>query len=140
MGFNASSGVSNCSVFFVVIVAMVYPYLVAQGVSETLLAWPVCLGLGFLLPICNEVRSGVFRRLGRLIAKYSYGIYLVHGPCIAFTFHYFESSSTLLQCAVFAIVCGALSYIAFHLIERPGVAFGTKISRSFLVEKAPVRS
>ena len=125
---------------FLLIVAMIYPYFVAKGVSETLLAWPVCLALGLLLPVCNDVKSIALSGFGRLIAKYSYGIYLVHGPCIAFTFYYLDSSSTLIQCAVFVIVCGLLSFIAFHVIERPGVAFGTKISRSLVAKKAPMRS
>jgi peptidoglycan/LPS O-acetylase OafA/YrhL len=113
---------------YVAAVVLVVPVAVGLGARENILAWPVCLGLGVLIPVCAEVKAVVVGRLAKLVAQYSFGIYLVHGPLINFAFHSLQAPA-IAQWAVFLLGTAGLSYVAYQLIERPFVALGSRLSR-----------
>lgn len=104
--------------------AIVYPALVGHGYSATVLSWPICLLLGLIIPRCREVRPQWVRLSGSVIARYSYGIYLVHVPILYFAFHYLKGVPSLASWLIFFAGVGALSYLVYHCIEKPGIEFG----------------
>jgi len=71
---------------YIISVAIVFPVAVEKGIPENIAAWPICLVLGFLIPVCRELQSRFFKKITKTIATYSYGIYLVHQPCINLSF------------------------------------------------------
>lgn len=109
---------------FVCAMAFFYPWMVGHGVKATVLSWPICLILGILIPFCHEIKSARLKLAGEIIARYSYGIYLFHVPMINFSFHYLGKQAPVLSWAVFFIGTGGLSYIAYHVIEKPCTDFG----------------
>ncbi len=111
---------------YVGIMAALFPWAVAHGMKENILAWPVCLGLGLLIPGCREIEPALIQKTGKLIARYSYGIYLVHGPCIDFSFGH--ARAPLIEWAVFIFSTTVLSYLAYHEIEKPGIELGRRIA------------
>lgn len=118
---------------YVAAMAVLYPSLVGRGVNATCLSWLICLGLGLLIPRCRELQSSSVATLGSVIARYSYGIYLVHDPLRYFSFHYLKGLSPFGSWAVFiGAVCG-LSYLAYHLIEKPGIDLGRAVAHRFKV-------
>ncbi len=110
-------------------VAVIYPWAVAYGVKENMLAWPVCLALGLIIPWCREIDVSWLRSTGKVVARYSYGIYLVHGPCIDFAFNYLGGMPPLLQWGSFIAATATLSYLAYHWIEKPGIDLGGRLAK-----------
>lgn len=114
---------------YVIAVAILYPWAVAHGMKENVLSWPVCLVLGLIIPMCCDIESAWLKTTCNLIARYSYGIYLVHGPCLELAFDYFKELQILLQWVIFVGATIVLSYLAFHFVEKPGIKFGRRIAR-----------
>ncbi len=113
---------------FVGAMALLNPWMVAHGVKATILSWPICLVLGLIIPRCREIELGWLQTAGRIIARYSYGIYLVHGPMIDFTFDYFKESLPVVRWAVFFVGTAGLACLAYHAIEKPGIEFGRAVA------------
>jgi peptidoglycan/LPS O-acetylase OafA/YrhL len=104
--------------------AVVYPLLVGLGASATVLAWALCLGLGALIPSCADVKSAWLKAVAGIVARYSYGVYLVHVTVLDVAFHRLKGMPPALDWLVFAGGVAALSYAAYHVIEKPGIGFG----------------
>lgn len=112
---------------FVGVMAILYPWIVGHGVKATMLSWPICLALGLIIPRCREIESRQVQLAGTLIARYSYGIYLLHYPMLYIAFHYVESESPVIPWIVFFTGTIGLSCIAYHMIEKPCTEFGRTI-------------
>lgn len=108
-------------------VALLYPLAVGHGVSATILSWPICLMLGMTIPRCREIKSDLVRTASNIIARYSYGIYLVHDPLRYFCFHYLKKLSSLQSWSLYIFAVVGLSYLAYHWIEKPGIALGRAV-------------
>lgn len=121
---------------FVGLVAILDPWMVAHGVKATILSWPICLALGLIIPRCREIQIGWLRTAGKEIARYSYGIYLIHGPMIEFSFDYFKGASPVVPWVVFITGTAGLSYFAYHAIEKPCIEFGRKFSDRLAANRA----
>lgn len=109
---------------YVGLAGIVYPTLVGLGYSATVIAWILCLLLGVIIPRCSETSSAWLGSCGSVIARYSYGIYLVHVPVIYLCFHYFSGLPRTLAWFGFLAGVAGLSFFAYHLIEKPGIELG----------------
>ncbi|WP_409266937.1 acyltransferase family protein [Massilia sp. BHUDP2] len=109
--------------------AFVYPLLVGMGLSATVLAWISCLSLGLLIPRCVQLESRWLQSCSSTIARYSYGIYLVHVPVMHLCFDYFGGLPGYLSWLSFFAGVAGLSYLGYHLIEKPGIEFGHALMR-----------
>jgi peptidoglycan/LPS O-acetylase OafA/YrhL len=107
--------------------AIVYPLLVGLGASATVLAWGLCLGLGGLIPSCADVTWAWVKAGAAIVARYSYGVYLVHVTVLDIAFHRLKGMPPALDWLVFAGGVAALSYAAYHVIEKPGIGFGRRV-------------
>jgi peptidoglycan/LPS O-acetylase OafA/YrhL len=112
---------------YVAVVAFIYPWVVGHGVKATALSWPICLLLGFLIPKCREIELSWLRIVCSLLARYSYGIYLLHVPIIYFSFHFLKGLSPFASWAIFTFGLTGLAYCAYHVVEKPGTEFGRTI-------------
>jgi peptidoglycan/LPS O-acetylase OafA/YrhL len=113
---------------FVLIVAAVFPVLVALGAAETPLLWAICLGLGILAAGCRQIRGQFLRRVAKTIATYSYGIYLIHSECIRLAFSGMSGYPPAVKWLVFVAATAGLTYAAHHLIEQPCIALGRRLA------------
>lgn len=109
---------------FVISMAIFYPWMVGHGIKATVFSWPICLALGILIPYCREIASPAWKSLGEIVARYSYGIYLIHVPMINFAFHYLRKQSPAVSWIVFFTGTAGLSFLAYHLIEKPFTDYG----------------
>lgn len=107
--------------------AVVYPFVVGHGASATVLSWPICLALGITIPRCKEITSNLVRSASNIVARYSYGVYLVHDPLRHFCFHYLKKVSPFQSWALYIVAVIGLSYLAYHWIEKPGIALGRAV-------------
>jgi peptidoglycan/LPS O-acetylase OafA/YrhL len=113
---------------YVATVALLYPVAVHYFPREVELAWCVCVALGCIIPWCREFECSWLGAVGKVIARYSYGIYLVHGPVIDFAFYYLKDKSWLVQWGSFIVGTTGLCFLAYHLIEKPGIDLGKRLA------------
>lgn len=105
--------------------------------------------LAFLLPHFPEIQSRTVATVGRIVARYSFSIYLVHFPVILYIlakpssphdiFKYLPPMPVFPHLArpihlflTVSITAGA-SYVTYHCIEKPGIDCGHKIARRLAV-------
>jgi len=104
-------------------------------------AFGFCLGLA--IPLFREIQWSAVTTASRIIARYSYGIYLTHFPIMLFVMsdrrypqfkvihqlphlkHYARPVDTALVLVLTAVASLAL----YHLIENPGIRLGQKVAR-----------
>lgn len=108
---------------------LLLPALVAAGVPETPLFWGFCLVLGITIPQCRQVESQRLASVGKVIATYSYGIYLTH--VIALGFAFAGGRSGWPQWLVLAVMLPLLAWVSYRVIERPGIALGRCTAAAF---------
>ncbi len=102
-------------------------YMVLGSYSQTIGGYPICLAIGLSLPFITPIRNVVAISVFKTIAKYSYSIYLLHGPCILVVFNCLPNASVPVKLAIFTAALTGLSYLTFHLIESPMISLGNKI-------------
>lgn len=92
-------------------------------------AWAVCLAVGLMVPVVRELGASWLTRSAAIVAKYSYGIYLVHVPALRVTFAALPNAPAWVLLPVAVVLTAALSWLGFHLVERPGIELGKWLTR-----------
>jgi peptidoglycan/LPS O-acetylase OafA/YrhL len=117
---------------------VVVPALVAAGFSELHSMWVICLCVGMTIPACREITSIPLARSAKLVATYSYGVYVTHDFAIGVL-----AGGGLLpgpwyvQWGAFLILLPGLAYIAYHGIEKRGIAVGNRVALSLSSKQTP---
>jgi peptidoglycan/LPS O-acetylase OafA/YrhL len=101
-------------------------YSVLGNRSQTAGAYLSCLVVGLCIPFALDSQRQILNTISETVAKYSYGIYLVHAPVLALSFALPLPAAVKL--AIFAAASGALSYLAYRFIEDPLVQFGKTVT------------
>lgn len=94
-----------------------------------------CLLVGLAIPSFRELTSVWIIRPAEQIAKYSYGVYLLHVPAIVFCFRFFPDLQIALKVAASLVLTALLAFISFHIIEDPLIRIGKRLTQA----DAPVR-
>jgi peptidoglycan/LPS O-acetylase OafA/YrhL len=89
-------------------------------------AWFPCLALGLMLPYFRQLRIGFLTKACWQIARYSYGIYLLHPFSLVLAFYLCRNFPWPVQFAVLFGSMALFSIAAFHLIEAPFMRLGAK--------------
>jgi peptidoglycan/LPS O-acetylase OafA/YrhL len=66
--------------------------------------------------------------LSRIIAKYSYGVYLTHPFAIVIGMYLLRGHSLWVQLLAEAVALVALPVIAYHLLEHPMIRVGARLA------------
>jgi len=90
--------------------------------------WLLCLVVGLLLPSFRQVRMPWLMRGSHEVAKYSYGMYLVHPFALVVSLYLLPHWPLAAQLAVEVLVIGAASVAAYHLLEKPMIRLGSKLA------------
>jgi Predicted acyltransferases len=91
--------------------------------------WAMCLFVGLAITAVRELPESWLTRSAFVVAKYSYGIYLTHVPALRITLALLPHASRLIVILVFVAITAALSWLGFHLIERPAIDAGKRLIR-----------
>jgi peptidoglycan/LPS O-acetylase OafA/YrhL len=117
------------------LVAVLCGFAVAQnyttaGVYNRPLGWIFCLAVGFAIPFFRDSARITLNFIAHRVARYSYGIYLFH--CIALWVGCFVLSSwpEPLQWAVALALLTIMSVGSFHLLEKPAIDYGARLTKS----------
>jgi peptidoglycan/LPS O-acetylase OafA/YrhL len=90
--------------------------------------WFICFAIGLGVCFFREIRSPAITRLTKQIARYSYGIYLLHYFAIWVAFVVFRRLNVVMSAAIFLAVLVSLSVLLYHAIEAPLIGVGVKVS------------
>ncbi len=89
----------------------------------------VCLALGLAIPNFAEVGSAWIVHPAQQIAKYSYGVYLLHIPAMMLVFSYLTFLPLALKIVGALAVTALFSFVSFHAIENPLIQLGKRLTR-----------
>ncbi|MGA2276293.1 MAG: acyltransferase [Terracidiphilus sp.] len=88
----------------------------------------ICLVLALAIPQFGELKVGWIAHPAAQVAKYSYGIYLLHVPALVFVFRYLPQLPLALKLIAFITLTALLSFVSFHLIENPLIRQGKRLA------------
>jgi peptidoglycan/LPS O-acetylase OafA/YrhL len=97
------------------------------------MGWICCLVLGLLIPHFRPTRNLLLCTIGHAVAKYSYGIYLLHLWAIAIGFYYLPLHHLWAKVTIELLCVAVLAPLAYRLIEKPAMDFGARIARRVLL-------
>jgi peptidoglycan/LPS O-acetylase OafA/YrhL len=86
--------------------------------------WSYALFIAFAMVLIREVPASWATRAGAVVAKYSYGIYLLHIPVFWFGLVVCSGLPLLLRWIVVAAGMFVVPFAFYHLVEAPGIALG----------------
>lgn len=123
---------SPLTLFGLIVVAgiIVIPMLVAAGVPEMPLLWSLCLALGLTIPACREMTNAPIAKTSKLIATYSYGIYITHVLAMG-AIDGLMPGPAIVQWGAMLILLPGLAYICYHGIEKHGIALGSRLAARY---------
>jgi len=109
------------------LVILTYAYLKRPDIEN---AWLCCILLGFLIPQFREISNRLICGASKLVARYSYGIYLTHFICIWLAFQAFTNIPAWSRWVIFGITGTAFPVALYHLLERPMMSVGQKVANA----------
>lgn len=90
--------------------------------------WFICFAIGVGVSLFREAPANRLTRLTERIARYSYGIYVLHYFAIWVGFVVCRRWNIGLQVAVFVAVLCSLSFVLYHVVEAPLITAGVQIA------------
>ena len=126
-----------CWPIFLVLCCAMFMWLSGSEPIET--GWFICFTIGLGVCLFREMRENLLTRVTKRIARYSYGIYVLHYFAIWIGFAICRRLNVGLQIAIFAAVLVSLSVLLYHTVEGPLIKAGVKVSeklmrRSYVLE------
>ncbi len=106
-------------------------FVLFSGSQPIEVGWFICFAIGLGVCFFRELRENVFTRLAQRIARYSYGIYLLHYFAIWIGFVVFKQWNIGLQAAIFVATIVTLPVFLYHVIEAPLIAAGVHVAAKF---------
>ena len=102
------------------------------AIASVATTWITCGALGWLIPQFQESPFAILNRAAQQMAKYSYGIYLVHWPLAWFCIDNRHGGFL-----AFAVLTAALSFALYHLVESPMIQLGKRLTQEKAGQFAP---
>jgi peptidoglycan/LPS O-acetylase OafA/YrhL len=119
-----------CWPIFLLFCCAMFMWLSGSEPIET--GWFICFTIGLGVCLFREMRENLLTRLTKRIARYSYGIYVLHYFAIWIGFAICRRLNVGLQIAIFAAVLVSLSVLLYHTVEAPLIKAGVKVSEKFM--------
>jgi peptidoglycan/LPS O-acetylase OafA/YrhL len=99
----------------------------------------IALCLGLALPHIQDCKILGLNRVCAWVAKYSFGIYLLHAPAIWLGFVRMRHIPWAAQAGIFLLTAFGGSYVLYHAIEHPMIVRGNKLAAVFSRKNIPAR-
>ena len=89
----------------------------------------ICLLAGLALPAFHQIRSPWLNQASHALAKYSYGLYLMHPFAIVLGVYLLPHRPPALQLLVILLSLAGLSVAAYHALELPMIRLGSRLAQ-----------
>jgi peptidoglycan/LPS O-acetylase OafA/YrhL len=106
-------------------------FLWLSGSQPVETGWVLCFLIGLGTSFFREIPRNWLTALTKRIARYSYGIYLLHYFAIWVGFAVCRRLPVGFQIAIFSAVLVSLSVLLYHTVEAPLIGAGVRISDAF---------
>jgi peptidoglycan/LPS O-acetylase OafA/YrhL len=100
--------------------------------------WWLTLVLGVSLPLFRSIKLKWLETTSHHVAKYSYGIYLIHPFCIVIGLELLHPFSLAVRLAGFLISLVSIVVSAYHWLEKPMIDLGARLANRFLAARTTV--
>jgi peptidoglycan/LPS O-acetylase OafA/YrhL len=110
-------------------------FLFVMTVTQIRADWYACLIVALALPFIRDIHGVAVEKIVHHVARYSYGIYLVHGLGIVLGFDVLRGKPLALQLAVELMVTALGAYAAYHVIEHPMIRLGARVAAKLAHER-----
>jgi peptidoglycan/LPS O-acetylase OafA/YrhL len=101
--------------------------------NESFKSWFVCLLLGVAVPYFAQISARWLTEPSHFVAKYSYGIYLLHFFCIWLAFDYLHYVlPRFVRLALFTTLVIALPVLFYRFLEEPMIRVGKRLADGIL--------
>lgn len=121
---------ASCWPLFLLLCCAAFLWLSGSQPIET--GWFICFAIGLGVCFFREMRENPLTQLTKRIARYSYGIYLLHYFAIWVGFVVCRSWNFGMQIAIFAAVLIVLSVLLYHTVEEPLIKAGVRVSQKLI--------
>ena len=111
--------------------ALIIPVATAAGAPPPALLWALCAAVGVLIPMCRQIETRALAKGAKLVATYSYGIYLTHMVAISFGLTLFPGLPLIVKLGMFAAMLIAAPRVAYRWIEKPGIELGRRLAEKW---------
>jgi peptidoglycan/LPS O-acetylase OafA/YrhL len=91
-------------------------------------AWISCVLLGLGLPLFRQIEAPWLIAASRTVAKYSYGVYLMHPFALVIGLYLLRDHSLGVRLLGEAVPLVMLPVMAYHLIEYPMIRMGARLT------------
>lgn len=90
--------------------------------------WLLCLVLALAFPYIRDMQTGWLTSFCHLVAKYSYGIYLIHVIGLWISFQLIRSGNPVFSVLIAIAITSVASIVSFHVLEDPLIRIGKNLS------------
>ncbi len=118
---TSSPGHWPASAWPVFLLAITTAFLLRPGVEA---GWVCCLAIGLAVSRFHELSDGFLREACRLLARYSYGVYLSHAVLIWLAFDNLGAWPLTARWSLFVVTAVLVPVALYHGIEAPMIALG----------------
>ena len=92
------------------------------------IGWIFCLILGLSINAFHDSTIKILNVPAEKVARYSYGVYLIHMPVLYFVFMVLNIRNLVVGPLLFVAFTMIASIVTYHLIESPFIEFGKRLS------------
>lgn len=89
--------------------------------------WWVPTAVGFSIPMFKQLTNPGLTTASRIIARYSYGVYVAHYFCIWAGLEKIGHGHPILGCAAFCVLLVAVPVMLYHALEKPFIDLGKRL-------------
>ena len=90
--------------------------------------WVVCFLVGCALPFFKEISFPAVVKAARVVARYSYGVYLSHLFCMGVALERMHQYPLAARASVLALLLVLIPVVLYHVIERPFIELGRRLA------------
>jgi peptidoglycan/LPS O-acetylase OafA/YrhL len=114
---------------FVLLLVSAYCYLQLDSAHLIYwLGWLYALILGLAISLFRDSEHAALNKLCLRVATYSYGLYLLHVPCLYVIYDVWAPRSPALAVIAFFALTAVAAVAAYHLLEAPMVNLGRRLT------------
>jgi peptidoglycan/LPS O-acetylase OafA/YrhL len=101
-------------------------------------SWVACLAIGVLFPFCADIRQRSVVIVSHWVAKYSFGIYIVHVPVMWLVCLVVPGWNPVAKILAVVPITAFLSFALYHALEEPCINLGKKLAMRICLSQTRV--